>query len=110
VPLRLREPETVDMSTTTFTKEDIQEKVIAALNEMTQDWDLELADGIGAKTQIMKELAFESIDVVQFVVVLEQAFERKGLPFEKLFMVDGDYVDDLQVCQVVDFLHEQLNA
>jgi acyl carrier protein len=56
----------------------------------------------------MEHLAFESIDVVQLVVALEKEFDCKGLPFEKLFMNDGDYVDEILVKEVVDFLSEDL--
>jgi acyl carrier protein len=56
----------------------------------------------------MEDLAFESIDVVQLVVALEKNFERKGLPFEQLFMRDGDYVDELEVKEIVEFLHKNL--
>lgn len=91
-----------------FSADEILAKVIAVLVDMTQDWDLELPDGINTDTHLMADLSFESIDVVQFVVSLEQSFNRKGLPFEKLFMRDGDYVDDLQVSEVVAFLKDQL--
>jgi acyl carrier protein len=92
----------------TFSIDEILAKVIAVLEDMTQDWDLELPNGINGDTRLMVDLSFESIDVVQFVVSLEQSFSRKGLPFEKLFMRDGDYVDDLQVSEVVAFLEAQL--
>ncbi len=89
-------------------KATIETGVISVLNNMTQDWDLELEGGIGPTTRLMEDLGFESIDVVQLAVSLEQHFGRKGLPFEKLFMRDGDYVDDLHVNEVVDFLSTNL--
>ncbi len=91
-------------NTTTLSKDDIQPRVISVLEEVTSDWDLDLPDGIGASTRLMEDLGFESIDVVQLVVSLEQAFDRKSLPFEQLFMKDGDYVPELTVAQVTDFL------
>jgi acyl carrier protein len=93
-----------------FSRNDIQSQAVSVLNHMTHDWELDLSDGIGPHTRLMRDLAFESIDVVQFVVALEQSFDRKGLPFEKLFMHEGDYVDDICVSEVVDFLFDQLNA
>jgi acyl carrier protein len=42
------------------------------------------------------------------VVALEKEFNCKGLPFEQLFMQDGDYVDEILVKDVVDFLSENL--
>ena len=88
----------------------LQKTVIAVLVDTVQDWDLELGEDITASTTLIGELAFESIDVVQFCVALEQALGRKGLPFEKLFIDDGAYVDDVSVAQVVDFLAVELVA
>jgi acyl carrier protein len=85
-------------------KAEIQNKIVSVLNDMTQDWELELANGIGSETGLMRDLEFESIDVVQLAVSLEQSFEKKGLPFEQLFMRDGDYVDEIYVREVVDFM------
>ncbi len=82
--------------------------VIEALEAMTVDWDLELEDGINKETRLIEDLAFESIDVVQLVVALEQRLNRKNIPFEHLFMEDGDYVDDILVSDIVDFLNKEL--
>jgi acyl carrier protein len=89
-------------------KEEIQTKVISVLEEMTLDWDLELDGGWGPQTKLIDDLGFESIDIVRFVVAIEQAFAAKGLPFEKLFMQDSDYVDEMSVNEVADFLAENL--
>ena len=98
------------MTSTMLSKNEIETRVIAVLTDMTADWDLEIGRGIGPDVRLMRDLAFESIDVVQFVVSLEQNLARKGIPFEKLFMRNGDYVEDLQVREVVDFLHAQIGA
>ena len=91
-------------------KQEIEAKVVSALKDMTQDWDLDSADEINAKTGLIKDLEFESIDIVQLAVALEQAFDRKGLPFEQLFMRDGDYVEEIRVGEVVDFMADQLGG
>jgi acyl carrier protein len=65
-------------------------------------------DNIALSTGLMGDLEFESIDVVQFAVALEQAFGAEGLPFENLFMKDGDYVDEITVDDVVRFLEPNL--
>ena len=85
-------------------KTEIEQKIISVLNEMTQDWDLDGADSIGLKTGLMNDLEFESIDIVQLAVGLEQNFGQKGLPFESLFMRDGDYVSEIYVSDIVDFM------
>ena len=91
-------------------QQEIEAKVISALTEMTEDWDLDSAEGIGPDTGLIRDLEFESIDIVQLAVALEQAFGQKGLPFEQLFMRDGDYVDEIRVSEVVDFMARQLNG
>jgi acyl carrier protein len=94
--------------TSVLSREEIQSRVIAVLEDMTADWELDSTEGIEAQTRLMEDLAFESIDVVQLVVAIEKEFGRKGLPFEKLFMHEGDYVDEILVKEVVDFLMENL--
>lgn len=86
-----------------MTRGEVEAKVLTILNGMTQDWELDTSTGIGPQMGLMQDLAFESVDVVQLAVLLEQNFGQ-GLPFEKLFMREGDYVDELYVSEVVDFV------
>ncbi len=90
--------------------EAIQVKVINVLQDMTADWDLDDLNEIGAETKLMEDLAFESLDVVQLVVALEKEFDRKNLPFQNLFMHDGDYVDEIEVKEVVEFLNKNITT
>lgn len=90
--------------------QELEKTIITVLEETTQDWDLDLDTGITGETKLIEDLAFESIDVVQFAVALEQALNKKGLPFEKLFITDGNYVDDVTVAEVVTFLNKELAA
>jgi acyl carrier protein len=89
---------------------EINTAVVAILNHITSDWDQDFAGGIQTETLLIRDLGFESIDVVQFVAALEDRFGSRNLPFEKLLMIDGRYVDDLSVGDVVDFLDLHLNA
>lgn len=86
------------------TQETILQDIVTILREMTGDWEMEFSDPIDAKTMIISDLEFESIDVVQFVVQIEERYKRKDLPFEKLLMRDGRYRDDISVQDVIDFL------
>lgn len=90
-------------------KETILKDLIHILEDMTSDWDVEFEGGIGPETRLIADLAFESIDVVQFVVAIEEHFRRRGLPFEKFLMVDGRYVDEIKVGDAADFLYRHLN-
>ena len=92
-----------------LTEEIILKDIVDILEEMTSDWDIEFSGPIGAGTKIIADLSFESIDVVQFIVAIEEHFQIRGLPFEELIMVDGRYVDEVEVGETVSFLHKQLN-
>lgn len=88
----------------------LQATVITVLTDTIADWDLDLEEPIGAETTLIEDLAFESIDIVQFSVALEQALGRKDLPFEKLFIQDGNYVDDVSVTEITAFLSTEMAA
>ena len=93
-----------------FTRDQLEKDVIAILTDMTADWDLSFDGGISGETRLMADLAFESIDVVQLVVAIEGHVQRRHLHFEQLLMVDGRYVQELQVKAIADFLEKQLAA
>lgn len=95
---------------TDTSKDALQATVISVLTDTVADWDLDLEDPIGATTTLIEDLAFESIDIVQFSVALEQALGRKDLPFEKLFIQDGNYVDDVSVTEITEFLSAEVAA
>jgi acyl carrier protein len=86
----------------------IQEVVLQILKDLTSEWDTDYSGAIGPETLLIGDLDFESIDVVELVVSLEGRLQRRDLPFEKLLMEDGRYVEDLTVRQVVDFLESEL--
>jgi acyl carrier protein len=93
-----------------FDRATINTAVLEILKDLTADWDTDYAGEIGPETLLIDDLAFESIDVVQLVVSLEGRFQRRDLPFEKLLMNDGRYVDDMSVRQLVDFLDANLTG
>ena len=92
-----------------FTRETIFRNIIDILEDMTSEWDMELTGPVGPNTRLIADLGCESIDVVQFVVAIEERFKRRGLPFEELLMIDGRYVDEIKVAEAVDFLFRHLN-
>ncbi|HEU4402785.1 MAG TPA: acyl carrier protein [Candidatus Polarisedimenticolia bacterium] len=84
--------------------------VVEILEGMTGDWDTGFSGRIGADTSLMRDLTFESIDLVMLIVSIEERFGKKGLPFEQLLMVDGRYVDDLKVTEIAAFLEKHLDG
>ncbi|HSW12308.1 MAG TPA: acyl carrier protein [Solimonas sp.] len=79
-------------------------KLIALLQDFTQDWDNEFEGEMGRSTKLLGDLSFESIDIIQLIVAIQEEVVGAKLPFEKLLMRDGRYVDDLSIGQIADFL------
>lgn len=93
-----------------LTQAEIQKAVTEILDDMTQDWDLMLDDPIGPSTALVADLDFASVDIIHLVVDLEEHFQHGKLGFEELLMNNGQYVDDLSVAQLVDFLERKING
>jgi acyl carrier protein len=89
-------------------QDNILRDVVGILEEMTGDWEMEFSGAINPETRVISDLEFESIDVVQLVVQIEELYKRKDLPFEKLLMREGRYRDDISVQEIVDFLQTHL--
>jgi acyl carrier protein len=94
----------------TRSREDLLRDLVETLEELTSDWDTDHAGPIDADTRLIGDLVFESIDVVQLIVAIEERYGRRDLPFEELLMGDGRYVDEIRVGDLVDFLHGRLAA
>ncbi|AGY59897.1 acyl carrier protein [Gloeobacter kilaueensis] len=91
----------------TVTLQKVETEIIEILDDMTQDWDLEVEE-ITPKTSLVNELEFASIDYVQLVVAIEEHFGRK-LDFSELILNDGKYVSDISVAELVNFVTRKLN-
>ena len=91
------------------TREEILQDTLDILRDVTADCDMALSGPLGLDTRMVADLEFESIDIVQFILAIEERYEQRGLPFEKLVMTDGRYVDEIKVGDMVDFLYHHLN-
>jgi acyl carrier protein len=90
-------------------KDTIYLTITNLLKKVTQDWDTAYEGEYGPQTKLGSDLGFESIDVVQLVVAIEETYHRRDLPFECLLMKDGRYVDEIDIEGIVDFLDKHIN-
>lgn len=76
------------------------------VEDLIVDWglDVETLDGT---TQVVENLDFASVDIIQLCVAVEELYSRK-LGFQALLMVDGSYVSDLTLQQIADFVSGRL--
>jgi len=86
-------------------QEQVHSDVVKILDDITYDWDLDFGGGIGPGTWLVADLDFGSLDVVELFVALEDHFGRR-FPAQTLLMTeDGNYIEDLQVSELVAFVH-----
>lgn len=81
--------------------------VIEVIQDLIQDWGLDLAEPVGGSTLLVAHLQFGSVDIIQLCVALEQHYGCK-LGFQDLLMVDGSYIGDLSVGQIAQFIRSRL--
>ena len=74
--------------------------VIGTIGDLVQDWEID--EPIGSDTRVVADLGFESIDLIQMVAALEQAFRPHGLSLVDMLVTDGRYVSDLTIGQIAD--------
>ena len=98
-----------ETSVAKYDRTSILKAILGIVENMTSDWDTGYAGAPGPDTRLIADLSFESVDIVQLVVAIEQHFDRRDLPFEELLMADGRYVDEVQIGDVVSFLEKHLN-
>ena len=90
-------------------KESAEATVVAVIEDLIQDWGLDLEGGVRPETHVVADLEFASVDIIQLCVALEECYGRK-FGFQSLLMHDGSYVGDLSVDQIAKFIAGRLAA
>lgn len=86
----------------------VLQDVIRMVEEVATAWDHDFGDALGPQTRLVAELGFESMDIVMLLVAIEGQYQRQNLPFDRLLTVGGQYVTDLRIGEIVDFLVRHL--
>ena len=93
------------------TEDSVLNVLTELLTDMTSDWDLDDFSGeITGDTQLVADLAMESVELVQLMVAIEQKFGIKNFSAEKLLTRNGQMVSDLSVREIAAFVAGVLNA
>lgn len=97
------------MNNEKFSKEKILEDVIKIIKDVTSGFDTDYSNDLQPGSRIAADLGFESIDVVEMIVAIEEHYQRRDLPFQKLIMREGKY-QDFKIAEIADFLYNYLTA
>ena len=85
------------------------ETIVAIVQDLTQDWGLDIDSPLGADTLLAGDLQFASVDIIQLCVAAEECYGRR-FGFQELLMKDGSYVGDLSLGQMAAFIDTKLTA
>lgn len=89
------------------TEEQIVATVQGVLADMTRDWSFS-AD-IAPGTQLVSELGFTSMDIIDLFATLDLKFQRK-LPYERFVTTEsGGYKLEMSVAEIGRFIHENFD-
>lgn len=99
----------MNLAAPTLTRADLVGRLVTLLEDFTQDWDSADESEMSAETRLLANLGFESVDIIQLTVAIEEEFGLHKTPFDQLLMKDGRYVDDLSIGQIADFLVGRLS-
>ena len=93
----------------TIEEEPIAHLLIEIVDDLIQDWGLDLDEPVGVDTLLVADLEFASVDVIQLCVAVEEHYGRK-LGFQDLLMHDGSYVQDLALGEMVRFIAKRVSG
>lgn len=89
--------------------EEIQTIITEVLNEMILMYELPETK-ITSDLLLIQTLGFSSIDIMHMLASVDMRF-NKHLPYDKMLMKNGQYVTDLSIQDIVEFIYEnQENA
>lgn len=90
--------------------EAVQQTLIGIIEDLSQDWGIDLDEPMSGNTLLVQDMQFASVDIIQLVVAIEEHYQRPKMGFQDLLMQDGSYVEDLSVAQIAQFVHEKLSG
>ena len=93
----------------TIEEQPIAHLLIEIVDDLIQDWGLDLDEPVGVDTLLVADLEFASVDAIQLCVAVEEHYGRK-LGFQDLLMHDGSYVQDLALGEMVRFVAKQVSG
>lgn len=88
----------------------IDQFLTGLLEDMISEWGLDLPEPIGPSTEMIADLGFSSIDFIHLISSVEEHYRRPKLPFDQLFMVNGEYIRSLTMAQLGDFIQQHLST
>jgi acyl carrier protein len=93
-----------------YDREAIMNDLIRYIEENVSEWESQFERAIGPESFFGADLGFKSLDFIRLITAIQQQHVQAYIPFQDLFVSDnGEVLQDIQVSQLVDFLHKHLH-
>jgi len=83
---------------------EIENTITEVLTEMIEMYELPPTP-ITPDLLLIETLGFSSIDIMHMLASVDMRFQ-KHLPYDKMVLKNGEYITDLSIQNVVDFIYE----
>ncbi len=93
-----------------ITRQELYARLIPLIARVARDWEPEdLEEEVDEETRLIADLDLTSVDFVDLFVAIEADLGRR-IGFHDLLMVDGRYIDDLAIGELIDYLQRKLGG
>lgn len=89
-----------------MSREEILNDVIKAVKEIHPGWQMQ--GPIGPETFLGSDLALKSLDFVRLAAHIQQLY-KKIIPFQELFVSNGEVREDIRLSEFAEFLDRHVN-
>lgn len=89
-----------------LTKDQITAEVVAILEKTASDWDDDIE--MQADTKLVEDLGLSSIDILHLSASISMAVKQR-LPYDRLLVQNGEYVNDVTLGELVNFIEANLS-
>lgn len=86
---------------------DVEQGVVSVLQEAVDDIGIDDLQ-VTRDSAIVGDLELSSVDVLHVLASIDMHF-RIRLPYERLIMRDGEYVQDLRASEIAAFVHDNFD-
>jgi acyl carrier protein len=84
--------------------------LVSVVTRMIQDWDRDIVAPLGKSTLLVADLGCQSLDIVILAAEMNRQLNRTDIPYERLFLPQGEPISDLSLGELADFLWDQVRT
>ncbi len=96
------------VSISTVSNSTVKQTLFDVLSQFVITYDLDWDQPLEPETTCIADLGLSSVDFIQLVLAIESAFGQK-FGFQDLLMQQGEYIEDVTVQKLEDFITGKLN-